>query len=96
MTIPANDGIIAQEGLPFIGAGLIFSLGLTAASVAYTSLVVPLAILGWAFTFFCTWFFRNPERDSDAGELAVQLPRRRLGQAPQGHADQCRSFGAQN
>ena len=74
MTIPANDGIIAQEGLPFIGAGLIFSLGLTATSVAYTPLVVPLALLGWAFTFFCTWFFRNPERDSDAGELAVISP----------------------
>ena len=42
-----------------------------AASIALSFLWMPLAILGYALTFFVVWFFRDPERDvpNDANKI---------------------------
>ena len=59
---------VAREGLPFIFAGLIIMM------LLFFLGVLTVAILFGLMTFFTIWFFRDPERESDAREDAVLSP----------------------
>jgi phosphatidylserine decarboxylase len=59
---------VAREGLPFILGGCI----LTAISVALG--LTPVTVLFAVLTLFTIWFFRDPKRESNAGEKAVLTP----------------------
>lgn len=59
---------VAREGLPFIFIGLIITVFL------FFLGVLSLGVLFGLITLFTIWFFRDPERGSNAGEHAVLSP----------------------
>ena len=70
-----NNGIIAREGLPFVLPPFVLAvlcgalgLGLGLEPFAWV------ALLFFAATFFCLWFFRNPQRHPPDGDDLVISP----------------------
>jgi phosphatidylserine decarboxylase len=59
---------IAREGFPFVGIGLVLTLLFLFLEVA------SLAIVAGALTLFVLYFFRDPDRESEAQERAVLTP----------------------
>ncbi len=60
---------VAKEGLPFIAIFL-----LVAVAGSWFDLFLPLEILLWVLTFWCVWFFRDPDRQPPVGEGLVIAP----------------------
>jgi len=63
-----HRGIIAPEGLPFIIPLCIATI--LAASLGFDAM----AMIALAFTFFVTWFFRNPERKISVQQGVIVSP----------------------
>ncbi|MEJ2724829.1 MAG: phosphatidylserine decarboxylase [Deltaproteobacteria bacterium] len=59
---------VAKEGLPFI----FFGLALVLLLLYFRSFI--LTLLALLCTLFTVYFFRDPKRDSDAGDRAVLVP----------------------
>ncbi len=59
---------VAREGLPFILAGCILT------ALCYALDLTPGTVLFAVLTLFTIWFFRDPERENNAGEKAVLAP----------------------
>ncbi|MBF0126716.1 MAG: phosphatidylserine decarboxylase family protein [Magnetococcales bacterium] len=60
---------VAKEGLPFIGIFVLVAMAGT-----WFAIFRPLEILLWLLAFWCVWFFRDPERQTPAGEGLVIAP----------------------
>lgn len=70
-----NNGIIAREGFPFVLTP--FVLAILCGALGLGVGLDPcswISLLFFAATFFCLWFFRNPERRPPEGEDLVISP----------------------
>lgn len=68
MTRIENKLPVAREGLPFIIPGLVITI------LLFYCGVFSIAILLGLMTLFAIYFFRDPERDGNAGDDAVLSP----------------------